>query len=75
MKFHAPIGAYGVVRIQGNYQPMLVHHDSNAGKGTSLDATLTLKGKRKGRSPLSEAKERTTVMLMQGFISLMGEAR
>ena len=48
MKFYAPIGAYGVVRIQGNYQAMPIHSIADASKDTSPAATLTLKGKRKG---------------------------
>jgi hypothetical protein len=39
------------------------------------DAVSPVNEKWKGRSHLSEAKERTTGMLMQGFIFLMGEAR
>jgi hypothetical protein len=59
----------------GQLQTSHVHINADASKDTSSDAGLTANGKQEGRSHLSEAKERTTVILMQGFISLMGEAR
>jgi len=78
MNFMHLLGAYGVVRfsaVLGQLQTSHAHLNNEASKDTSSDAGLTANGKQEGRSHLSEAKERATVMLMQGFISLMGEAR
>ena len=58
---------YCVEQSQGNFKASRVITVANAGK----NAALTVNGKWVGRSPLRFAQRRTTVMLMQGFISLM----
>jgi len=71
----APYRCVWCSAISGQFQTSHGHLNADASKDTSSDAGLTANGKQEGRSHLSEAKERATVMLMQGFISLMGEAR